>query len=81
MEKKKAYNKKYHEEHRDAILAANKVQFKCGCGGRYTKIHKARHERNQTHTQWLINEPIERRTILEERTNPDIAQRILDFVE
>ena len=80
VEKRNAYNKKYREEHRDALLEANNIKFECGCGGRYTKIHTRRHERTQRHIEWLINEPIERRRILEEKTNPDIAQMILEFV-
>ena len=59
---------------------ANKVKCERGCGGKYTKIHKARHERTQRHIEWTIKEPIERQRILEERTNPDIAKLILEFV-
>ena len=80
IEKRNAYNQKYREEHRDALLEANNIKFECGCGGRYTKIHTRRHERTQRHIEWTIKEPIERRRILEERTNPDIAELILEFL-
>ena len=80
IEKRNAYNKKYREEHKDALLEANNIKFECGCGGRYTKIHTRRHERTQRHIEWTIKEPIERRRILEERTNPDIAELILEFL-
>ena len=76
-ENKQIYNKKYWEEHKDAL----KTAVDCPCGGCYIKNSKARHERTKKHLAWLINEPIERRRILEERTNPNIAQLILDFVE
>ena len=66
IEKKHAYNQKYREEHRDALY---KVMHTCGCGGSYRSANKARHERTQRHLG-----------ILEERTNPDIAKLILEFV-
>ena len=76
-ENNKIYNKKYWEEHKDAL----KTTVECPCGGCYIKLNKARHERTKKHTEWLIKEPIERRSLLEERTNPNIAQLILDFLE
>ena len=77
IEKRDAYNKKYREEHRDALY---KLMHTCGCGGSYRSANKARHERTQRHLEWSIREPIERQRILEERTNPDIAKLILEFV-
>ena len=80
IEKRNEYNKRYWEEHKDVYSEGNKIRFLCGCGGRYTKIHTRRHERTQRHIEWTIKEPIERRRILEERTNPDIADLILEFL-
>ena len=75
-ENKKIYNKKYWDEHKDTL----DVRVDCGCGGTYAKANKARHERTLKHLEWINREPIERRSILEERTNPDIAQLILEFL-
>ena len=80
IEKRNEYNKRYWEERKDTINEPRREKFKCGCGGSYTKCHQSTHAKSRMHVQWLINEPIERRRLLEERTNPDIANIILEFL-
>ena len=64
-QKKERYQK-YYKEHKDIInerrrdsetkKAYNKqydIHVVCGCGGKYTKSHKAKHETTKKHIQWL----------------------------
>ena len=45
--------RQYREANKDAINLKAKEVHQCGCGGRYTSCHKARHERSQKHKAWL----------------------------
>jgi len=44
--------KKYREANREKILE----KFSCCCGGRYTKQHKAEHEKTKKHLVWLATQ-------------------------
>ena len=48
-ENRKIYNKKYWEEHKDAL----KTTIDCHCGGYYIKTNKARHESSKKHLERL----------------------------
>jgi len=52
-EKLKDYQKDYKEKNRDKILENNNEKFNCECGGKYTRCHKARHERSKKHINYL----------------------------
>ena len=46
---KKEYDKEYRKENKEKI----NEKFNCDCGGKYTKSHKARHEKTQKHKNFL----------------------------
>jgi len=53
---KKEYNKQYREMNKDAIHVKNNERHDCPCGGKYTHIHKARHERSKKHQEYLSSQ-------------------------
>ena len=51
-EKINEYNKKYYEKNKEKI----REKFQCDCGGKYTKSHKADHERTNKHLAFINRE-------------------------
>ena len=47
-EKIKQYDKQYRKDNAEKI----KGKVQCGCGGKYTMVNKARHERSKKHMKW-----------------------------
>lgn len=48
-------NRQYREkpEIKHAIQEQKNQKFKCGCGGKYTQTHKARHAKSNKHKKWI----------------------------
>ena len=57
QEYQKEYQKEYKENNKDKIKEYNKNYNKqkitCKCGGRYTRTHKAEHERSKKHQKYI----------------------------
>ena len=73
-------NRRYRETHREELLEKERmwrqmrVICECGCEVSYRKISV--HRKQQKHFRAIEA----RRGILEEKTNPDIANLILEFL-
>ena len=52
-EKIKESSAKYRAENRETIRAYKNEQFKCECGGSYTRARKARHLRTKKHQKFI----------------------------
>ena len=52
----KARKSQHYQENREALLAHMNQKHTCGCGGCYTTVNKAKHERTQKHQQWLAGQ-------------------------
>ena len=55
-EQKKKSDQKYYEANKQVISEKANEKINCPCGGQYTKSNKARHERSQTHLDWLATQ-------------------------
>ena len=90
-EKNKEPNKERYEERKDEINARrredpkrkeymkiyNSIKIKCECGLELLKHNLPRHIRSKQH----IEAPEKVKQILEEKTNPDITNKILSFLK
>ena len=49
----KTYNKQYSQANKDKLAEQARIKYTCQCGGKYTKHHKARHEKTNKHQNYL----------------------------
>ena len=47
-EKIKQYDKQYRKDNEEKV----KAKVRCGCGGKYTMVNKARHGKSKKHMKW-----------------------------
>lgn len=52
-EQKMEQHKKWSKAHHDANKEKEQSKHTCGCGGKYTHMHKLTHEKTQKHTKYL----------------------------
>ena len=57
--KRKQFYKEYRERNREIISEKQKEKFDCDCGGRYTRVHKLRHQKSKKHQAFENNKKIE----------------------
>lgn len=70
-------SKRYRERHREQIREKQNQKIRCNCGLELYKRKLIPHLAKGLHTK-LINE---RYQLLEQKTNPDITKKILEFLE
>ena len=58
-EKALEYRKEYRERNREIISEKQREKFNCECGGRYTRVHKSRHQKSKKHQAFENNKKIE----------------------
>ena len=49
----KKYYAAYKKENKEKIYQYNNEKFTCLCGGKYTRVHKAQHEKTKIHQKYL----------------------------
>ena len=49
----KQRHKQYRENNRDILNERQRQKFNCECGGKYTRVHKARHEKSKKHRDFI----------------------------
>ena len=74
--KKLEYCKQYRIDRAEEIREKRREQVRCECGLLTRKQHLGRHMQSLLHHKEIEK----RKQILEERTNPDIANLILSFL-
>jgi len=50
--------KQYYEENKQEISEKANQKFNCQCGGKYTKIHKVRHNKSQKHQAYITTQSL-----------------------
>ena len=54
-QQKQARDKRYRQKHDVELKAKKNEKFTCPCGGKYTKCHKALHDRSIKHIKYITN--------------------------
>ncbi len=54
-QQKQAREKRYRQKHDVDLKAKKNEKFNCPCGGKYTKSHKALHDRSIKHIKYITN--------------------------
>jgi len=54
----KKYYEAYRKENKEKIYQYNTEKFACICGGKYTRVHKAKHEKTKKHQDYLQSEQV-----------------------
>ncbi len=49
------YQRQYRQDNKEELYQKAKQKFNCQCGGKYTKTHKARHDKSQKHQTFIRN--------------------------
>ena len=57
----RAKQREFYQKNKEKIDAKRCENFECGCGGKYQRKHKAKHEKTQKHLQW-----VEKKKLIEE---------------
>ncbi len=75
--KKNQYSKMYRASHKDEIAKQRNVRTTCSCGLEVSKRNLEEHRRSNNHATSFA----ELISLVEEKTNPDVAKYIAGFIE
>ncbi len=78
--KKNLYCLEYWSTHKDEIARKRNVRTTCTCGLEVSKRHIHEHLKSRNHTNALKKRTQELTETLEPKTNPDVAQYIISFL-
>ena len=75
--KKNQYSKMYRANHKDDIAKQRNVRTTCSCGREVSKRNLEEHLKSKNHATSFA----ELISLVEEKTNPDVAKYIAGFLE
>jgi hypothetical protein len=78
--KKNQYLQTYRATHKEEIARKRNIRTTCSCGREVSKRHLEEHLKTKGHAISLKKHTQELTELLEQKTNPDVAQYIVSFL-